>query len=42
MSEAASRQGKGGRVTLSDIGEGLRNAAARNPATQRLVEEGQA
>jgi uncharacterized membrane protein len=40
MSETAAKQ-KGRRANLSDIGEGVRKAAAKNPATQRLLDEGQ-
>jgi uncharacterized membrane protein len=40
MSETAAK-GKGRRANLSDIGEGVRKAAAKNPATQRLLDEGQ-
>jgi uncharacterized membrane protein len=40
MSETAAK-GKRGRANLSDIGEGVRKAAAKSPATQRLLDEGQ-
>jgi uncharacterized membrane protein len=42
MSDTAASRTGGGRVTLSDVGGGLRNAAAKNEATQRLLEEGEA
>ncbi|MEQ4209030.1 SRPBCC family protein [Actinopolymorpha sp. B17G11] len=40
MSETAAK-GKRGQANLSDIGDGVRKAAAKNPATQRLLDEGQ-
>jgi uncharacterized membrane protein len=42
MSEKLSRRVRPEAVHLSDIGDGVRKAASKNPATQRLVEAGQA
>ncbi|WP_345482926.1 SRPBCC family protein, partial [Actinopolymorpha pittospori] len=42
MSEKLSRRARPEAVNLSDIGDGVRKAASKNPATQRLVEAGQA
>ncbi|MGW5366597.1 SRPBCC family protein, partial [Actinopolymorpha pittospori] len=42
MSQTPRRHGRPEAVNLSDIGDGVRKAASRNPATQRLVEAGQA
>jgi uncharacterized membrane protein len=41
LSKTASNQQRGGKTGLSDIGGGVRDAAAKNPATKRLLEEGE-
>jgi uncharacterized membrane protein len=42
MSQTSSRRVRPEAVNLSDIGDGVRKAASKNPATQRLVQAGQA
>ncbi|GAA5035186.1 hypothetical protein [Actinopolymorpha pittospori] len=42
MSQTSSGRVRPEAVNLSDIGDGVRKAASENPATQRLVEAGQA
>ncbi|GAA5022764.1 SRPBCC family protein [Actinopolymorpha pittospori] len=42
MSQTSGRRARPEAVNLSDIGDGVRKAASKNPATQRLVEAGQA
>ena len=42
MSDTTTARKRGDKVTLSDIGGGLRDAAAKNDATKRLMTEGEA